>query len=440
MRKFFLDRVQEESVLSGQAFMYLHYADMIANGYHRTMPCPFQSQGLLLNPNGDLHYCENSEKLGNVLDDSAESLYFKAESLAAPRAPEGPGMPDLPQPVPGERRRDEAVRAVREVPEARLRRQARPGAAPRDDAGRRTCQVDAVRPPSTVPFTFVPFTFFLDTYLPCRRRRRPDGLRRLSTQTRLTILHATAQADLRWLAFAIVLVFVDRTLMALRWIDLLGALTPGSRPPLPGRPAHFLREFVRQQLRARRRGRYVPCLCALAAGRAARRVDGVGADGPHPWRAVDGARRSGCPVGGARQRYRSRGRRRARRDVRRMRGRGGCCLQRARRRHGAVAHRRRAVGGRPPHQRVADGCRAPLCAAPRGTGACARDVDRRADPAHFPGVVPRDGAWPDVAALRVLRVAADHPRDHADPDHRQRLRDLAARLRTTVRAGRRAAA
>jgi MoaA/NifB/PqqE/SkfB family radical SAM enzyme len=81
MRKFFLDRVQEESVLSGQAFMYLHYADMIANGYQRTMPCPFQSQGLLLNPNGDLHYCENSEKLGNVLDDPAEALYYKAENL-----------------------------------------------------------------------------------------------------------------------------------------------------------------------------------------------------------------------------------------------------------------------------------------------------------------------------------------------------------------------
>jgi sulfatase maturation enzyme AslB (radical SAM superfamily) len=81
MRKFFLDRVKEESVLSGQSFMYLHYADMIANGYHRTMPCPFQSQGLLLNPTGDLHYCENSQKIGNVLDDSAESLYFKAENL-----------------------------------------------------------------------------------------------------------------------------------------------------------------------------------------------------------------------------------------------------------------------------------------------------------------------------------------------------------------------
>jgi sulfatase maturation enzyme AslB (radical SAM superfamily) len=81
MRKFFLDRVQEESVLSGQAFLYLHYADMIANGYKRTMPCPFQSQGLLLNPNGDLHYCENSEKLGNVLDAAADALYFKAENL-----------------------------------------------------------------------------------------------------------------------------------------------------------------------------------------------------------------------------------------------------------------------------------------------------------------------------------------------------------------------
>ena len=54
---------------------------MIANGYHRTMPCPFQRQGLLLNPNGDLHYCENSQKLGNVLDESAETLYFRAENL-----------------------------------------------------------------------------------------------------------------------------------------------------------------------------------------------------------------------------------------------------------------------------------------------------------------------------------------------------------------------
>jgi sulfatase maturation enzyme AslB (radical SAM superfamily) len=62
--------------------MYLHYADMIANGYIRTMPCPFRTQGLLLNPNGDLFYCENSKKLGNALETPAHDLYFSAENLA----------------------------------------------------------------------------------------------------------------------------------------------------------------------------------------------------------------------------------------------------------------------------------------------------------------------------------------------------------------------
>ena len=82
MREFFLERVQEESILSGPAFLYLHYAEMIANGYHRTMPCPFQTQGLLLNPYGDLYFCENSEPIGNVRNEPAEELYFKAESQA----------------------------------------------------------------------------------------------------------------------------------------------------------------------------------------------------------------------------------------------------------------------------------------------------------------------------------------------------------------------
>lgn len=82
MREFFLERVQEESVLTGQAFLYLHYADMIANGCHRTMPCPLQTQGLLLNPTGDLYYCENSKAIGNVLATPAMALYFDAENLA----------------------------------------------------------------------------------------------------------------------------------------------------------------------------------------------------------------------------------------------------------------------------------------------------------------------------------------------------------------------
>jgi uncharacterized protein (TIRG00374 family) len=46
------------------------------------------------------------------------------------------------------------------------------------------------------------------------------------------ILAATGGADVRWLLGALALVLVDRALMALRWIDLLVALAPGSRPPL----------------------------------------------------------------------------------------------------------------------------------------------------------------------------------------------------------------
>jgi len=40
-------------------------------------------------------------------------------------------------------------------------------------------------------------------------------------------------ADWTWIGGAVLLVLVDRSLMAWRWIDLLCALTPGSRPPFP---------------------------------------------------------------------------------------------------------------------------------------------------------------------------------------------------------------
>lgn len=46
------------------------------------------------------------------------------------------------------------------------------------------------------------------------------------------ILKAAAAIDWRWLGVAVLLVLVDRTLMAMRWIELLVALTPGTRPPL----------------------------------------------------------------------------------------------------------------------------------------------------------------------------------------------------------------
>ena len=80
MREFFLDRVRLDPILNGQNYVYLHYADMIANGYHRTAPCPFQTQGVMLNPDGGLFFCENSEVVGSVRDEDAEAIYFRAAS------------------------------------------------------------------------------------------------------------------------------------------------------------------------------------------------------------------------------------------------------------------------------------------------------------------------------------------------------------------------
>jgi sulfatase maturation enzyme AslB (radical SAM superfamily) len=82
MRQFFLDRVRMDSMLDGQNYVYMHYADMIANGYHRLAPCPFQTQGIMLNPDGGLFFCENSEVIGNVKDTDPEQLYFSAAGQA----------------------------------------------------------------------------------------------------------------------------------------------------------------------------------------------------------------------------------------------------------------------------------------------------------------------------------------------------------------------
>ena len=82
MRKFFLDRVRQDPLLDGQNYIYMHYADMIANGYHRTAPCPFMTQGIMLNPNGDLFFCENSDVIGNVTKEDAEAIYFREAAQA----------------------------------------------------------------------------------------------------------------------------------------------------------------------------------------------------------------------------------------------------------------------------------------------------------------------------------------------------------------------
>jgi MoaA/NifB/PqqE/SkfB family radical SAM enzyme len=82
MRAFFMERVRMDPLFDGQNYIYMHYADMISNGYHRLAPCPFQSQGIMLNPNGDLFFCENSDVVGNVRQERPADIYFRQSSQA----------------------------------------------------------------------------------------------------------------------------------------------------------------------------------------------------------------------------------------------------------------------------------------------------------------------------------------------------------------------
>jgi sulfatase maturation enzyme AslB (radical SAM superfamily) len=83
--EFFRKRVRESSFTDGDALLYQAYVKMFKNGMRRAMPCPSTDQGLLLNPNGDLFYCENSYSIGNVRKDDPAECYHDAGNLARRR-------------------------------------------------------------------------------------------------------------------------------------------------------------------------------------------------------------------------------------------------------------------------------------------------------------------------------------------------------------------
>lgn len=79
---FFRKRVRESGIADGDALLYQAYVKMFQNGMKRTMPCPSMDQGLLLNPNGEITYCENSRVIGNVRDGDPKDFYYDKKNLA----------------------------------------------------------------------------------------------------------------------------------------------------------------------------------------------------------------------------------------------------------------------------------------------------------------------------------------------------------------------
>ena len=85
LASFFRKRVRESTLVDGDALLYQGYVKMFQNNMKRAMPCPSMDQGVLLNPNGDFTYCENSRVLGNLRESDAQELYFDAGNLAMRR-------------------------------------------------------------------------------------------------------------------------------------------------------------------------------------------------------------------------------------------------------------------------------------------------------------------------------------------------------------------
>jgi MoaA/NifB/PqqE/SkfB family radical SAM enzyme len=52
------------------------------DGAKRSIPCPYQDQGLVIDASGDVHYCVNSRTIGNLHQRSASSIYYDPENLA----------------------------------------------------------------------------------------------------------------------------------------------------------------------------------------------------------------------------------------------------------------------------------------------------------------------------------------------------------------------
>lgn len=79
---FYSKRVSDSSIWNGDSYLYYNWRKALQNEMQRSMPCPFTDQGLQINPNGDLYYCENSKPLGNCLEQAAHEIYFANANLA----------------------------------------------------------------------------------------------------------------------------------------------------------------------------------------------------------------------------------------------------------------------------------------------------------------------------------------------------------------------
>ena len=80
LRKFLKERIKKSALFSEMPFYYEKVLEMM-DGAKRSMPCPFQDQGIVLDASGDFHYCINSKAVGNIHQHTASSIYYDPKNL-----------------------------------------------------------------------------------------------------------------------------------------------------------------------------------------------------------------------------------------------------------------------------------------------------------------------------------------------------------------------
>ncbi|MCI0696945.1 radical SAM protein [candidate division KSB1 bacterium] len=81
LRRFLKQQISESPLLSEGPFYYQKVLEMM-DGAKRSIPCPYQDQGLVIDASGDVHYCINSRTIGNLHERSASDIYYDPENLA----------------------------------------------------------------------------------------------------------------------------------------------------------------------------------------------------------------------------------------------------------------------------------------------------------------------------------------------------------------------
>ncbi|MBI3321589.1 MAG: radical SAM protein [Candidatus Omnitrophica bacterium] len=74
LETFLRQRIHEGPLMSEMPFYYEKALEML-NGAKRSIPCPYQDQGIVLDASGDFHYCTNSRTVGNVHRRTPSSIY-----------------------------------------------------------------------------------------------------------------------------------------------------------------------------------------------------------------------------------------------------------------------------------------------------------------------------------------------------------------------------